>query len=98
MHQDLRSALDLVLSDLLSTKGIAPEVRDDHSSSYEGQEAAVLVASDGSSPEVFILGEDVPIQVATATETVQEWAFDELWSAGKSTAWPECKTILILIR
>jgi hypothetical protein len=56
MHQDLRSALDLVLSDLLSTTGIAPEFRDYHWSSYEGQEAAVLVASDGSSSGVFILG------------------------------------------
>ena len=90
MHQNLRSALDLVLSDLLSTTGTAPEFRDDHWSSYEGQKTALIVASDGSSSGVFILGEDMPTQVATAAETVQEWAFDELWSTGKSTAWPEC--------
>jgi hypothetical protein len=90
VHQNLRSALDLVLSDLLVTTGIAPEVRDTQWSAYEGQESAFLVASDGSSSGVFILGEDTPTQVATAADTVQAWAFDELWSSGKSTAWPEC--------
>ena len=91
MDTALAEALTPVLRDLERSGSVIPEVCDDQWGGIEGQATAGLRSPDGSGQGVSVMtGEPLPQRIASVADQVQEWAVEELCSAGRPTNWPQC--------
>ncbi|MFF5209765.1 hypothetical protein [Streptosporangium sp. NPDC000396] len=93
MHRELSVALEPVLQDLETGCAVPPDIReaDPGSTAWEGLAEAWLFAPDGTGRGIsVVIGQSRAEQVAYLADQVQEWAVEELCSAGLPAVWPEC--------
>jgi hypothetical protein len=91
MDAEMADVLDVVLSDLMRTTEVSPEVRDAEWSGIEGQVGAMLWLPDAGGAGIWIMkGSDRTHQVANVADQAQDWVVEALWRAGRSPVWPEC--------
>ena len=87
---ELTAALEPVLADLVNAVDLAPDIRGSDFGG-PGSICAVLTMEGGGGVGVRITeGADRSRQVVDLADQIQDWAVEELWSAGRSPAWPTC--------
>jgi hypothetical protein len=87
---ELTAALEPVLADLANAVHLVPDIRGSDFGG-PGSLCAVLTTADGGSVGIRITdGNDHSSQVVDLADQIQDWAVEELWSAGRSPVWPTC--------
>jgi hypothetical protein len=88
----LRTALGPVLRDIAASGVILPLIQEESNEAEDEEFVSVMAwGADGSGTGLLIPAEPTAAEgVAQAADRLQEWEIEELASAGRSTAWPEC--------
>jgi hypothetical protein len=87
----LAEAIAPALRDLATSEFVIAEVRDGQWGNSDGLATGMLFGPDGSGQGVSVMiGEPLPERIVVATDQVQDWAVEELWSIGRPTNWPRC--------
>ena len=87
MDDRLRRALAPVLRDL-SVAGFPDPLIEDCDWTEDPDSLSAMVG--GGTGVTVGAADPVPVQVARATDMIQEWLIDELWEQARPTNWPAC--------
>jgi hypothetical protein len=91
IDEELMQSLSPVLSDIARTVAVPIEIRDEEWSSFPGQLTAMIYTQDGTGTGVSVMAYDELAQrVALAADQLQDIVVEALWTAERSTSWPEC--------